>query len=164
MSPVVIRRAQSSDRDRLWPLVQDFAASFARERSAFDRSFDALIARADTLLVVAELPGSVIAGYLLASHHGTLFANAPVAWVEEIMVAAPARRSGIGRALMAEARDFTYDHARRAAGMLATSSAGHRHDRGCRTPGSPSVTPLRGEATAPGYAAIASWATELVLL
>jgi GNAT superfamily N-acetyltransferase len=103
ISPVVIRRAQSPDRDRLWPLVQDFAASLAPERSAFERSFDALIAREDTLLAVAELPGSVIAGYLLASHHGTLFANAPVAWVEEVMVAASARRSGIGRALMAEA-------------------------------------------------------------
>jgi GNAT superfamily N-acetyltransferase len=102
-SPVVIRRAQPSDRDQLWPLVQDFAASFSPERSAFDRSLDALIAREDTLLVVAEAPGSVITGYLLASHHRTLFANAPVAWVEEVMVAAPARRSGIGRALMAEA-------------------------------------------------------------
>jgi GNAT superfamily N-acetyltransferase len=102
-SPIVIRRARPADRDRLWPLVQDFAASFAPERSAFDRSLDALIAREDTLLVVAEAPGSVIAGYLLASHHGTLFANAPVAWVEEVMVAAPARRSGIGPALMAEA-------------------------------------------------------------
>lgn len=77
--------------------------SFAPERSAFDRSFDALIAREDTLLVVAELPVPVIAGYLLASHHGTLFANAPVAWEKEVMVAAPARRCGIGRALMSEA-------------------------------------------------------------
>ncbi len=102
-SLVVIRRARSSDRERLWPLVEDFAASFVPQRSAFDCSFDALIAGEDTLLLVAELPGAVIAGYLLASHHHTLFANAPAAWVEEVMVAAPARRSGIGRALMEEA-------------------------------------------------------------
>jgi GNAT superfamily N-acetyltransferase len=103
MDPVVIRRAQATDRDQLWPVVQDFAASFVPERSAFDRSWDLLIEREDTLLLVAERRGVEIVGYLLASHHGTLFANAHVAWVEELMVVAPARRSGIGRALMAEA-------------------------------------------------------------
>jgi GNAT superfamily N-acetyltransferase len=100
---MMIRRAQGIDRDRLWPLVQGFAMSFRPERSTFDRSFDALIDRDDTLLIVAEVSGAVIAGYLLASHHGTLFANAPVAWVEEVMVVESLRRSGIGRALMAEA-------------------------------------------------------------
>lgn len=47
--------------------------------------------------------GSII-GYLLASWHGTFFANGPVAWVEELMVAQPARGSGVGRALVAEAK------------------------------------------------------------
>ena len=103
MDPLGIRRAQTTDRDQLWPVVQDFAASFVPERSAFDRSLDGLIAREDTLILVAEQRGFEIVGYLLASHHGTLFANGPVAWVEELMVVAPARRSGIGRALMAEA-------------------------------------------------------------
>jgi GNAT superfamily N-acetyltransferase len=102
MNPVVIRRARAADRDQLWPVVQEFAASFAPERSTFERSFERLIAREDSLVLVAE-QGPVIVGHLLASHHGTLFANAPVAWVEELMVVAPARRSGIGRALMAEA-------------------------------------------------------------
>jgi GNAT superfamily N-acetyltransferase len=51
---------------------------------------------------VAEIDETIV-GYLLASFHGTLFANRPVAWVEEIMVAEAKRRSGIGRALMGEA-------------------------------------------------------------
>jgi GNAT superfamily N-acetyltransferase len=98
------------DRDRLQPLVQGFAMSFRPERSTLDRSFDALIDRDDSLLIVAEIAGAVIAGYLLASHHGRLFANASVAWVEEVeevTVAEPLRRSGIGRALMEEAERWT---------------------------------------------------------
>ncbi len=59
--------------------MEDCAASFVPESAAFDRSFDVLIAGEDTLLEVAELAGGVIVGYLLASHHRTLFANAPVA-------------------------------------------------------------------------------------
>jgi GNAT superfamily N-acetyltransferase len=96
-----------------------------RERSAFDRSFDALIGRADTLFLVAEFPGAAIAGYLLASHHGTLFANASVKWVEEVMVAAPVRRSGIGRALMPEAERWAADipAAPRPRARLATTGA-----------------------------------------
>jgi GNAT superfamily N-acetyltransferase len=49
-------------------------------------------------LLVAET--DAIAGYLLAYSHPTFLANRPVVWVEELMVAASARRGGIGRALM----------------------------------------------------------------
>jgi GNAT superfamily N-acetyltransferase len=61
-----------------------------------------LITRRDTLVLIAEGDEQVV-GYLLASTHGTFFANAPVAWVEELMVAEPARRSGIATALIAHA-------------------------------------------------------------
>jgi len=98
----VIRRAQPGDQSELWPLVCQFATSFQPERAAFARSFSALLDRDDTAVLVAEIEETIV-GYLLASVHGTLFANGPVAWVEEIMVAEAARRSGIGRALMGEA-------------------------------------------------------------
>jgi GNAT superfamily N-acetyltransferase len=42
----------------------------------------------------------VISGYLLAFDHDTLFANGPVAWVEEVMVCEDRRRQGIGRKMM----------------------------------------------------------------
>jgi len=99
---LVIRPAQPADQSKLWPLVCQFATSFEPERAAFARSFSALLDRDDTAVLVAEIEEAIV-GYLLASFHGTMFANGPVAWVEEIMVAEVARRSGIGRALMGEA-------------------------------------------------------------
>ena len=85
--------------------MRDFAVSYEPEAGVFGRSFTALLARPDTLVAIAEEGRSVV-GYLLASHHGTFFANGPVAWVEELMVAQPARGSGVGRALVGAAEDW----------------------------------------------------------
>jgi GNAT superfamily N-acetyltransferase len=71
-------------------------------RESFEKAFAELITRDDTLVLVATDDGQIV-GYLLASTHGTFFANAPVAWVEEVMVAESARRSGVATALMAHA-------------------------------------------------------------
>jgi GNAT superfamily N-acetyltransferase len=103
---VVVRVAVPDDRDDVWPLAQDFATSFKPERAAFDDSFTKLLGAADTLLLVAELPGQGVAGYLLANSHITFLANGPVAWVEEVMVAEHARRTGVGRRLMDRAEDW----------------------------------------------------------
>jgi GNAT superfamily N-acetyltransferase len=97
-----IRPARAEDGAEVWPLVKDFAVSYEPEKRVFERSFTDLLSRPDTLVAVAEEGGSII-GYLLASWHGTFFADGPVAWVEELMVAQPARGSGVGRALVAEA-------------------------------------------------------------
>lgn len=102
VSAVVVRPATVADADDVWILVREFATSFAPERSAFDRVLPQLLARDDTLLLVAESDGGLV-GYLLASVHPTLFANGPVAWVEEVMVDAQVRRGGAGSALMREA-------------------------------------------------------------
>jgi GNAT superfamily N-acetyltransferase len=45
-------------------------------------------------------------GYLLATSHPAFHANGPVAWVEEVMVVARARGTGVGRQLMAAAEDW----------------------------------------------------------
>jgi GNAT superfamily N-acetyltransferase len=97
-----VRRARAEDAAAVWPLVRDFAVSYEPEQRAFEHSFTDLLSRPDTLVAVADEGGSII-GYLLASCHGTFFANGPVAWVEEVMVAEAARGSGVGRALMTEA-------------------------------------------------------------
>jgi GNAT superfamily N-acetyltransferase len=98
----LIRPAEAGDLAQLWPLVREFATSFEPEHAAFERSFHELVDREDSVVFVAEAAEGII-GYLLAGYHGTLFANAPVAWIEEVMVADAARRLGVGTALMAEA-------------------------------------------------------------
>ena len=100
---VRVRSAAVEDSDGVWSLVQDFATSYEPDERAFRQSFNELLFRSDTLVLVAEEDDRTIAGYLLASHHGTFHANGPVAWIEEVMVAESARTSGVGRRMMAEA-------------------------------------------------------------
>ena len=61
----------------MWPLAQAFATSFELERPAFERSYPAQLARADSLVLVATTPDLHVAGYLLASEHATFLANGP---------------------------------------------------------------------------------------
>lgn len=104
---MTIRRAQPDDASAVWPLARAFATSFVLERSAFDRSYPSLLARADALVLVATTPHPV-AGYLLANEHTTFLANGPVAWVEEVMVDERMRRTGIGAALVAHAEAWAH--------------------------------------------------------
>jgi predicted N-acetyltransferase YhbS len=103
---VEVRPARSGDVDQVWPLVEQFAVSYQPEQAIFERSFDDLLARSDTLILVAEdAPGTVV-GYLLASCNGTFSANGPVAWVEELMVSETARHQGIAKRLIASAETW----------------------------------------------------------
>ncbi|MEO8261256.1 MAG: GNAT family N-acetyltransferase [Pseudolysinimonas sp.] len=88
-----------ADADAIWPLTQAFATSFTPERAAFDRAIAELATRDDTFLAIGTTASGAV-GYLLATAHLTLFANAPVVWVEEVMVREVERRSGVGRQLM----------------------------------------------------------------
>jgi GNAT superfamily N-acetyltransferase len=101
-----VRPARLDDLDLIWPLTQEFATSFDPQRAAFDSAFAALVARPDTFMAVAELPAGGFAGYAVASSHLTLFANGPVAWVEELMVSPGARRGGVGASLMRAAEQW----------------------------------------------------------
>jgi GNAT superfamily N-acetyltransferase len=101
-----IRPARLEDIAELWPLVEQFAFSYRPERSTFERSFRELLERFDTLVLVAEIPGPIIVGYLLASYHGTFFANGPVAWIEELMVDESVRRQGVASGLMDSAETW----------------------------------------------------------
>jgi GNAT superfamily N-acetyltransferase len=103
---VVIRPARLADGEHVWPLAQAFATSFAPERSAFDATWKQLVDVPDTLLLVAETAEGGIVGYLLGNSHLTFLANGRVAWVEEVMVDATQRQSGIGRLLMEYAEQW----------------------------------------------------------
>ncbi|QFY11225.1 GNAT family N-acetyltransferase [Nonomuraea phyllanthi] len=98
---LVIRRAEKADADAVFALAREFGLTFRPERAAFDAALPELLANEDALLLAAVVGGRV-QGYLLGFVHLTLFANGPVAWVEEAMVQSGSRRQGIGRALLEE--------------------------------------------------------------
>ncbi|SDJ99273.1 Ribosomal protein S18 acetylase RimI [Nonomuraea maritima] len=98
---LLIRRAEKSDADAVFALARDFGLTFRPERDAFDAALPILLADDDALLLAAVVGGRVH-GYLLGFVHLTLFANGPVAWVEEALVQSGSRRQGMGRALLEE--------------------------------------------------------------
>jgi GNAT superfamily N-acetyltransferase len=119
---IQVRPAGPGDRDHVWPLARDLATSYVLERAAFGRSFALLLADPQALVLVAEDPagpGGGVVGYLLATSHPAFHANGPVAWVEEVMVAASARGAGVGRQLMAAAEDWA---SRRGAAYIALAT------------------------------------------
>jgi GNAT superfamily N-acetyltransferase len=105
-----IRRAEPKDRDELVELAADFATSFAVSTSSFDRSFAEVLAHHDSGLFVATVSEDVV-GYILASVHPTLYANGPVAWIEELMVRDTARRVGVGLALVRAVEQWASERA-----------------------------------------------------
>lgn len=107
--PATVRRATPDDADDVWPLARAFATSFVLDRTAFDRSYPDLLADAGSLVLFATTPDLGVVGYLLAHTHRTFLANGPVAWIGEVMVDEGVRRSGIGRALIAQAEDWARD-------------------------------------------------------
>lgn len=105
----VVRVARADDADALWPLVEAFASTATPTRERFAPTFADVTRRPDLRVLVAEEAGAVV-GYLLAQLEPTFFADGPVAWVQEVMVDAPVRGSGVGRALMAAAEDWGLAH------------------------------------------------------
>ncbi|MFE4467040.1 GNAT family N-acetyltransferase [Oerskovia sp. NPDC056781] len=104
----IVRRATADDLDAVWPLARDFATSFTPRRESFEATFRALLTAPDALLLVVEGASGVV-GYLLAHRHPTFLANAPVVWVEELMVDASVRGQGLGRLLMTAAEAWAVE-------------------------------------------------------
>jgi len=96
---IITRRAEPPDGPAVLLLARAFATSFVVDQAAFEQAFAELLTHPEAFLAVAEADGEV-AGYVLGFDHLTFFANGRVAWVEEITVAEPFRRQGIGRRLM----------------------------------------------------------------
>jgi GNAT superfamily N-acetyltransferase len=117
-----VRPARDRDRDAVWVLAQQFAVSYQPDREHFDAAFSAVLSDDNMIALVAVGDGRT-AGYLLANHHHTFFANAPVAWVEEVMVAESDRGVGVGRVLMERAEAWAKE-AGAAYVALATRRAG----------------------------------------
>jgi GNAT superfamily N-acetyltransferase len=119
---LIIRVAESADRDAVFALAREFATSFDVEAANFGLVFDELMQSPDARLLIALVDNNVV-GYLLGFDHPAFFANGRVAWVEEIMVEPDQRRRGIGRKLMAEFEHWTASRNARLI-ALATRRAG----------------------------------------
>lgn len=102
--PAQVRSAAAADADEVFTLLEQFATSYRPARPAFDRYYAQLIASGTADLLVAEDSGQV-AGYALAARFPVLYANGPVAQLQELMVAPGLRDRGIGRALVTAIAD-----------------------------------------------------------
>lgn len=102
----VIRQAGVRDREEVFSLVKDFSPGSIPDLLAFQTTFAALDKAAGSVLFVAENTTETVVGYILVSCRVSFLANAPVAWVEEVMVAKAWRRKQIGKALMGAAEGW----------------------------------------------------------
>jgi GNAT superfamily N-acetyltransferase len=117
-----IRPARPDDRDAVWVLLNALAITFRPDRAAFDPTLDEMLARPDMLVLVADAPDLGVVGYLVASSRVSLLANGRAVWVAELITDERVRRSGVGRALMARAEDWSREQGA-AQVTLATSRA-----------------------------------------
>ena len=108
LTTFIIRRATEADADALFVLVKEFATSFVPERAAYEVALTKIIAADGVNLSVAEVNGEVV-GYCLGFDHYTFYASGRVAWVEEITVTGPVRRTGVGKALMENFENWSRD-------------------------------------------------------
>ena len=116
---VVVRPAIDTDLAGVWPLAREFATSFTVREPEFAATFLALVGQdaappdapaASLLLVAVDPAAEAVLGYLLCHTHRSFLANGPLAWVEEVMVAATHRRRGAGRLLMDAAEEWARAH------------------------------------------------------
>jgi ribosomal protein S18 acetylase RimI-like enzyme len=98
---LTIRRATGADVEEILPVAVDMATSFVVDPERFRESFQALLARDDAIVLVAEEGGGIV-GYLLGFDHLAFYANGRVAYVEEVAVRQDRRRQKIGQRLMQE--------------------------------------------------------------
>ena len=94
-----VRPAALEDIDLVLPLAADFVSSFELDAAKFRATYEHLLENQAAVVLLAESEGD-LAGYCLGFVHDTFYANGPVAWLEEIMVASKKRRSGIGEQLV----------------------------------------------------------------
>lgn len=98
-----VRRARPDDADAVFTLVQQLGAAFVPVRSAFDTSYDEVVAAGeddDIFLFVAENADGVVAAYALTTVARLLSTNGPSAQLQEIVVDADARGQDLGTALV----------------------------------------------------------------
>lgn len=103
-----VRPATAADGAEVWPLIEHTPGDCPPRREAFDPDFAAMVNNPSRGVFVAEAWG-VIAGYLVVHRHATIRPDAPVAWVEQLIVIESLRRRGIARLLVEAAEEWARD-------------------------------------------------------
>ena len=94
-----LRKATHGDERELFALARAFPTPTPPDLSTFRRAFESMLADLSSVIFVAEVDGR-LAGYLCGNRHVTFYASGYTAWVDEIFIAPPHRRIGIGTGLM----------------------------------------------------------------
>lgn len=97
-----VRRATSSDADRVFALVRVLGATFVPVRAAFDVSFEELVSDDHVLMFVAEDDEGTVQGYALTTITPLLSTNGLSAQLQEIAVDESARGLELGTLLVHE--------------------------------------------------------------
>lgn len=98
-----IRAARLGDRERVFALLKQLAASYAPDRDTFDESFAFLLEDdATSVLLVAEDATGLVTGYALTTITPLLYTNGKSAQLQELVVDNHARGNGVGTALIEE--------------------------------------------------------------
>jgi GNAT superfamily N-acetyltransferase len=94
-----IRFAAASDSSDLFDLVRAFPTPTPPRSERFPTVLKAKLADPSSCLLVAEEEGCLV-GYVSGYCHATFYAGGVTAWVDELLVLAPFRGTGVGRQLM----------------------------------------------------------------
>jgi ribosomal protein S18 acetylase RimI-like enzyme len=106
---ITIRRAAQADLPRIVELLQQLSMEDAREDlgpplpAAYQEAFRQMEADPHQQLLVAELDGQVMGTLVLVTVPNLSHVGMPYAIIENVVVDAPARRTGCGELLMCHA-------------------------------------------------------------
>lgn len=96
-----VREAAVADEHAVYSLAASFSSAITVDRAAFHDAWKNKVNDRNCFVGLAEI-GDTVVGYVSAFVHTTLYADKPVAWVDEIFVREDMRNTGIGRELMDE--------------------------------------------------------------
>jgi GNAT superfamily N-acetyltransferase len=117
----VVRRATQRDERELFALGRAFPTPTPPDFSTFWHAFELILADLSAALFVAEVDAQLV-GYLAGYRHITFYAAGYTAWVDEIFVAAHARKMGTGKRLMEHFEEWAVQRDCKLVG-LATAGA-----------------------------------------
>jgi GNAT superfamily N-acetyltransferase len=127
MSGGIVRPAKIDDEAQLFALARSFPTPTPPAPDSFRAALSAKLSDDDSALLVFERNGQLV-GYVSGYRHVTFYAGGFTAWVDEVMVAAEHRHTGIGMRLMNGFEQWAGKHECVLVG-LATGSAAAFYER-----------------------------------
>jgi GNAT superfamily N-acetyltransferase len=118
-----IREAEDADESAVYSLAVAFASPTGIERAAFHATWKRKIKSADCFVGLAEVEGTVV-GYISGYIHTTLYADKPMAWIDDVFVRQDVRNHGIGRSLMTAVARWAVERGCRLIALASREGAG----------------------------------------